>query len=82
VFVAVIVATPPEMLIAVLVAEFGTGLHVKTNSSLFHHHSNGGDRIVWVMRYALVNAGSRPLPRTMPRAKANFFAHSMLFAIV
>src|SRR5208337_5457417 len=82
VFVAVTVTIPAEMLITELVAELGVGLHVNTNSSLFHHHSNGGLSTVWVMRYALVSAGSRLFPNTIPRANVNFFAHSILFAIV
>src|SRR5271166_5951549 len=82
VFVAVTVTIPAEMLITELVAELGVGLQVNTNSSLFHHHSNGGLSTVWVTRYALVSAGSRLFPNTIPRANANFFAHSILFAIV
>src|SRR5208337_2064460 len=37
---------------------------------------------VWVTRYALVSAGSRLFPSTIPRANANFFAHSIELAIV
>jgi hypothetical protein len=80
-FVAVTVRTPLVIEAAVDVAELGVGLQVKTNSSLFHHHSNGGERIALATRLAEFNAGFSELPITGLRLKLSRFAHSIVSLI-
>jgi hypothetical protein len=77
------VRMPAVMLtLPVGVAVRGVGEHVNVHSSLFHHHLNGGLRMVCMTMFALVFAGSKELPMPEGRLKLKRFAQSIESRIV
>jgi hypothetical protein len=56
--------------------------HVKLISCEFHHQSNGGESMIWAVKFAAVSAGSRELPIPKLRLKLNRLQKSIVLEIV
>jgi len=83
VFAAVAVKTPVAEIFDVEEVAVGAVVDVvNVKSSEFHHHSNGGDKIVCKTRFAAVRAGSKEFPMTGLWLKQSLFVKFIVSAIV